>query len=71
MLKRLSLCLAASICASAAFAFPVTVDNCGTPLTFDAAPKRAVVHDINMSEMAFALGLLEWTPFHRTAGGWV
>lgn len=57
MLKRLSLCLAASICASAAFAFPVTVDNCGTPLTFDAAPKRAVVHDINMSEMMFALGL--------------
>jgi iron complex transport system substrate-binding protein len=46
-----------SILSSGAFAFPVTVDNCGQPLTFDAAPKRAVIHDLNMTEMAFALGL--------------
>lgn len=38
-------------------AHEVTVDNCGTPLVFDAMPERLVVHDINMSEMAFALGL--------------
>lgn len=37
--------------------YPVTVDSCGTPLTFDKAPSRAVFHDINMTEMAFALGL--------------
>ncbi len=37
--------------------YPVTVDNCGSPLTFDSKPERVVVHDINMSEMAFALGL--------------
>lgn len=37
--------------------FPVTVDNCGKPMTFTEAPKRMVVHDINMSEMAFALHL--------------
>lgn len=37
--------------------FPVTVDNCGQPLTFTEAPKRMVVHDINMSEMAFDLHL--------------
>ncbi|MEL0630145.1 ABC transporter substrate-binding protein [Psychromonas aquatilis] len=37
--------------------YPVTVDNCGSPLTFDKAPSRAVVHDINLSEMAFALDL--------------
>ena len=43
--------------ASAAAANEVTVDNCGTPLVFEAAPERLVVHDINMSEMAFALGL--------------
>ncbi len=42
---------------SPASAFPVTVDNCGSTLTFDAAPERMVVHDINMSEMAFALNL--------------
>lgn len=56
-MKRLAICLAATLAASTAWAFPVTVDNCGTPLTFDAAPKRAVIHDLNMTEMAFALGL--------------
>ena len=43
--------------ASGAAAYEVTVDNCGTPLVFDRMPERLVVHDINMSEMAFALGL--------------
>jgi len=38
-------------------AFPVTVDNCGTPLRIQAAPQRAVIHDLNMTEMALALGL--------------
>ncbi|TFZ53211.1 ABC transporter substrate-binding protein [Serratia proteamaculans] len=37
--------------------FPVTVDNCGQPLTFTQAPQRAVIQDINMSQMAFALQL--------------
>ncbi|MDW6021606.1 ABC transporter substrate-binding protein [Mesorhizobium sp. BAC0120] len=56
-MKRLVLCIAATLVAPTAFAFPVTVDSCGTPLTFDAAPKRAVIQDINMAEMAFALRL--------------
>jgi iron complex transport system substrate-binding protein len=38
-------------------AFPVTVDNCGTPLRINAPPQRAVIHDLNMTEMALALGL--------------
>ncbi|WP_250207685.1 ABC transporter substrate-binding protein [Curvibacter sp. CHRR-16] len=37
--------------------FPVTVDSCGQKLTFDAPPKRAVIHDLNMTEMALALHL--------------
>lgn len=37
--------------------FPVTVDNCGQPLTFAQAPQRVVIQDINMSQMAFALQL--------------
>ncbi|MEW7315033.1 ABC transporter substrate-binding protein [Buttiauxella gaviniae] len=46
------------ICSGAsASGFPVTVDNCGKPLTFTQAPKRMIVHDINMSEMAFVLHL--------------
>ncbi|PYE43974.1 iron complex transport system substrate-binding protein [Rhizobium sp. PP-F2F-G20b] len=56
-MKRLLLAALVSFAASAAHAFPVTVDSCGQALTFDAAPKRAVVHDINMAKMAFALGL--------------
>jgi iron complex transport system substrate-binding protein len=55
--KRLALSFASLLLAQTAFAFPVTVDSCGTPLTFDAAPKRAVIQDMNMAEMAFALGL--------------
>ncbi|CAI0968521.1 ABC transporter substrate-binding protein [Serratia quinivorans] len=41
----------------AASGFPVTVDNCGQPLTFVQAPQQAVIQDINMSQMAFALQL--------------
>ncbi|RWB00196.1 ABC transporter substrate-binding protein [Mesorhizobium sp.] len=55
-MKRLALSFASLLLAQTAFAFPVTVDSCGTPLTFDAAPKRAVIQDMNMAEMAFALG---------------
>jgi iron complex transport system substrate-binding protein len=49
--------LALSLLATPALAFPVTVDNCGRTLTFDRAPDHAVIHDLNMSEMAFALNL--------------
>lgn len=41
----------------AALALPVTVDSCGEPLTFAEPPKRAVVQDLNMTEMMLALGL--------------
>ncbi|QXO15852.1 ABC transporter substrate-binding protein [Vibrio ostreae] len=37
--------------------YPVTVDSCGIPLTIEKHPTHAVFHDINMAEMAFALGL--------------
>ncbi len=56
-MRRLLPALVAALLASPALAFPVTVDNCGQPLTFEAAPQRAVIHDLNMTEMAFALGL--------------
>lgn len=44
-------------CASGVAAQQVEVDNCGTPLVFDSPPERVVVHDMNMADMAFALGL--------------
>lgn len=56
-MKKTLLSLAVALAPITAAADPVTVDNCGAPLTFDTAPKRVVVHDINMAEMAFALGL--------------
>lgn len=37
--------------------FPVTINSCDTPITFTRAPQRAVINDINMAEMAFALDL--------------
>ncbi|WP_425082578.1 ABC transporter substrate-binding protein [Ruegeria arenilitoris] len=43
--------------AGGASAHEVTVDNCGAPLVFEAQPERLVVHDMNMTDMAFALGL--------------
>lgn len=49
--------LAIALTVQTAQAYPVTVDNCDGSLVIDKAPERMVVHDINMSEMAFALGL--------------
>lgn len=37
--------------------FPVTVESCGQELTFAQAPKRAIAHDQNISEIMFALDL--------------
>ncbi|PQA76130.1 ABC transporter substrate-binding protein [Rhodoferax sp. TS-BS-61-7] len=55
LVSTLALSLASTLCA--AQTFPVTVESCGTPLTFAAPPKRAVIHDLNMTEMALALQL--------------
>ncbi len=43
--------------AQAGGAYPVTVRSCGTPVTFDRAPARAVSNDINATEDMLALGL--------------
>jgi iron complex transport system substrate-binding protein len=37
--------------------YPVTITSCGTPITFDSAPTRAVSNDINTTEDMIALGL--------------
>lgn len=48
----------------------VSVDNCGVPLTFDKTPERLVVHDINMADMAFALGLQDKIVGLTGISGW-
>jgi iron complex transport system substrate-binding protein len=57
--KKLTLAalLAFTAARAGASGFPVTVDNCGQPLTFERPPQRAIIQDINMSQMAFALQL--------------
>jgi iron complex transport system substrate-binding protein len=44
-------------CMAQAQAFPVTVDSCGEKLVFNASPKAAMIHDLNMTDMALALKL--------------
>jgi len=42
---------------AATAAYPVTVTNCGTSVTYTQAPRRAVSNDINTTEDMLALGL--------------
>lgn len=55
---------------TAAWAYPVTVDSCGAKLTFDHAPVHAVVNDLDMSEMAFALHLQPNMVGVTSVSGW-
>lgn len=47
----------AALTASAAGFEPVTIDNCGTPVTVDAPPQRVVTIKSTSTEMLLALGL--------------
>lgn len=62
--------LAFALVSHAAFAAPVTVDNCGKSLTFETTPEKMVVHDINMADMAFALGLQDKMVGVTGISGW-
>ncbi|MFD1810493.1 hypothetical protein ACFSHQ_27300 [Gemmobacter lanyuensis] len=53
----LKLAAAFMMLASAASAYPVTIQSCNRSVTFDAAPRRAVSNDINLTDMMLALGL--------------
>lgn len=43
--------------AGTAAGFPVTVTNCGQPLTVQRAPSKVVTNDTGITELMFALGL--------------
>lgn len=47
-------------------AYPITIESCGQPVTITHRPMHAVIHDVNMAEMAFALHL---QPFMRGVTG--
>lgn len=46
--------------------FPISVESCGEPITFDIAPERALAFDINLTEIMLALELED-----RMAGYWL
>lgn len=59
MRQNLLLAPLLALAATGAFAsdFPVTVKSCNRDVTFDAAPRRAISNDVNLTEMMLALGL--------------
>jgi iron complex transport system substrate-binding protein len=66
---RLSL-LALLLSATTALAYPVTVKSCDREVTFDAAPTRAVSHDVNLTEMMLVLGLGDRMVGYTGISGW-
>lgn len=66
----IALTLMASAYAASAADFPVTVESCGTPVTFSAPPRRAIINDLNMAEMAFALHLQDRIVGLTGISGW-
>jgi iron complex transport system substrate-binding protein len=62
--------LALLLSATSAAAFPVTVKSCNREVTFDAAPKRAISNDVNLTEMMLVLGLRDQMIGYTGISGW-
>jgi len=73
-LFRSGLCLALSLTAGQAFAeatrYPLTIHSCNREVTFKEAPKHALSHDINMTQMMLALGLKPRMVGYSGISGW-
>ncbi|QVW23933.1 ABC transporter substrate-binding protein [Pseudomonas hormoni] len=71
---RSLLCVALMLCSAQAFAeatkYPLTVQSCNREVTFTQAPKHAVSHDINMTQMMLALGLKPSMAGYSGVTGW-
>lgn len=63
-------CLALCLSATAAGAFPVTVNSCDRAVTFDAPPARAISNDVNLTEMMLVLGLRDRMVGYTGISGW-
>lgn len=50
--------------------YPLTVQSCNREVTFKQAPKHAVSHDINMTQMMLALGLKPNMAGYSGVTGW-
>ena len=74
MTLRSLLCVALLLCSAEALAeatkYPLTVHSCNREVTFNEAPKHAVSHDINMTQMMLALGLKSRMAGYSGVSGW-
>ncbi|MDR8366921.1 ABC transporter substrate-binding protein [Pseudomonas sp. JL3] len=74
MTLRSLLCIALLLGSAQAFAeatkYPLTVQSCNREVTFKQAPKHAVSHDINMTQMMLALGLKPRMVGYSGVSGW-
>ncbi|MVV51424.1 ABC transporter substrate-binding protein [Pseudomonas sp. PB120] len=50
--------------------YPLTIQSCNREVTFKQAPKHAVSHDINMTQMMLALGLKPSMAGYSGVSGW-
>ncbi|MEM1079643.1 MAG: ABC transporter substrate-binding protein [Pseudomonadota bacterium] len=67
---KFALTLLAGTClASTGFA-QATVQSCDREVTFDAPPKAAVSHDVNLTEMMLVLGLADRMVGYTGVSGW-
>ena len=71
---RSLLCVALLLCSAQALAeatkYPLTIQSCNREVTFKEAPKHAVSHDINMTQMMLALGLKPRMAGYSGVSGW-
>jgi len=74
MTVRSLLCVALLLCSAHALAeatkYPLTIHSCNREVTFNEAPKHAVSHDINMTQMMLALGLKSRMAGYSGVSGW-
>ncbi|KQV10213.1 iron ABC transporter substrate-binding protein [Pseudomonas sp. Root329] len=74
MTLRSLLCVVLLLGNAQAFAeathYPLTVQSCNREVTFKQAPKHAVSHDINMTQMMLALGLKPNMAGYSGVTGW-
>ncbi|WP_026621277.1 iron complex transport system substrate-binding protein [Ensifer sp. WSM1721] len=70
-MNRILLAAGAILMAAApTFAYPITVKSCNRDVTFEAAPKRAVSNDVNLTEMMLALKLQDRMVGYTGVSGW-
>lgn len=69
-MKHLLLFFILNVYALTAFAQTKTIRSCDRDISFTKVPERAVSHDINLTEMMFALGLQERMVGYTGVSGW-